>query len=75
MSKEKESITLYVPKTLEKAKELFEKFKQMKLENLDEEKFFFLFEKGNSKVGFCVRHSTWQVCDPNCNLFNISLNK
>ena len=73
MSREKESITLYVPKTLEKAKELFEKFKQMKLENLDEEKFFFLFEKGNGEVGFCVRYNTWQVCDPNCNLFNISL--
>ena len=73
MSREKESITLYIPKTLEKAKELFEKFKQMKLENLDEEKFFFLFEKGNGEVGFCVRYNTWQVCDPNCNLFNISL--
>ena len=47
-----ESITLYVPKTLGKAKELFEKFKQMKLENLDEEKFFFLFEKGMARLDF-----------------------
>ena len=52
MSREKESITLYVPKTLEEANELFEKFKQMKLENLDEEKFFFLFEKEMAKLDF-----------------------
>lgn len=45
----------------------------MKLENLDEEKFFFLFEKGEGKVGFCVTNNTWQVCDPECDLFNITL--
>ena len=73
MSREKESITLYVPKTLEEAKKLFEKFKQMELKNLDEEKFFFLFEKGNGEVGFCIRHNVWQVCDPKCDLFNITI--
>lgn len=56
MSKEKENITVYQPKKLEKAKELFEKFKQMELENLDEEKFFFLFEKGNGEVGLIQLH-------------------
>lgn len=73
MSREKESITVYQPKTLEKARELFEKFKQMGLENLDEEEFFFLFEKGKGDVGFCVRYNVWQVCDPKCDLFNIAL--
>ena len=73
MSREKENITVYQPKTLEKAKELFEKFKQMGLENLDEEQFFFLFEKGKGEVGFCVRFNVWQVCDPKCDLFNITL--
>lgn len=73
MSKEKENITVYQPKTLEKAKELFEKFKQMGLEDLDEENFFFLFEKGNGEIGFCVRHNEWQVCDPKCDLFNITV--
>lgn len=67
----KELIKMYVPKTLKSAKELFEKFKEMNIENLDEEKFFFLFEKGNGEVGFCIRHNTWQVCDPQCDLFNI----
>ena len=71
MSREKENIILYVPKTLEEAKKLFEKFKRLELENLDEENFFFLFEKGNGEVGFGIRHNTWQVCDPGCNLFNI----
>ena len=69
----KENIAVYVPKTLEKAKELFEKFKQMRLDNLDEEKFFFLFGKGNGEVGFYVRDNVWQVCDPKCELFNITV--
>lgn len=69
----KENITVYVPKTLKAAKELFEKFKQEKIENLDENKFFFLFERGNGDVGFCIRCNTWQVCDPKCDLFNITV--
>ena len=73
MSREKESIKIYQPKTMEQAKKLFAKFKQMNLENLDDEEFFFLFEKGNGDVGFCVRHNTWQVCDPKCDLFNITI--
>lgn len=71
MSKEK--VTLYVPKTLEKAKELFKKFENMGIERLDEAKFFFLFEKGEGNVGFCIRDNTWQVCPPDCDLFDITL--
>lgn len=71
MSREK--VTLYVPKTLEKAKELFEEFKNMGIENLDEAKFFFLFEKGEGNAGFCIRDNTWQVCPPDCDLFDITL--
>lgn len=69
----KENITVYVPKTLEKAKELFEKFKQMRLDNLDEEKFFFLFGKRNGEVGFYVRNNVWQICYPKYELFNITV--
>ena len=71
--KEKENITVYVPKTLDQAKLLFDKFKRMNLNSLDEEKFFFLYDKGNGEIGFCIRNGTWQVCDPNCDLFNVTL--
>lgn len=70
----KENVTVYVPKTLNAAKKLFYKFRKLNLENLDEKKFFFLFEKGKGDVGFCVRNNTWQVCDPTrCDLFNITV--
>ena len=69
----KESITLYQPKTLDSAKELFQKFKQMGIKNLDKEKFLLLFEKGEGQVGFCIRNNTWQVCPLNCELFDITL--
>lgn len=70
---DKEKITVYVPKTLKEAQDLITKFKIMNIENLDEKKFFFLFKKGGGKVGFCIRHNTWQVCDPHCDLFTVTL--
>ena len=70
----KENITVYQPKTLETAKMLFEKFKQMNLEHIDEEKFFFYFEKGEGSLGFCIRNNTWQCCETTSNhLFNVTL--
>ncbi len=58
---EKEKITLYRCNSLKAAKNLFNKFTEMKLENLDKEKFFDLYDKGKSDIGFCVRNNTWQV--------------
>ena len=72
MSREKESIELYIPKTLEEAKKLFKKFSQLNLKNLDKEKFFLSFERGSGEIGFCIRNNEWQVCDPECDSFNIS---
>ena len=65
----REMVKVYQPENLEKAKKLFEKFKQMNLENLDEGLFFFLFEKGNGDVGFCVKDNRWQVIEPQSNGF------
>ena len=73
MSKEKEDLTLYQPKTLEQATALFEKFKQMNLKDLDEDWFFELFRKGKGDIGFCIRNNSWAICDPECKLFNITI--
>lgn len=69
----RENITVYWPKTKHAATELFEMFKQMKLDNLDEERFNVLFEQGNGEVGFCAMENTWQICDPKCDLYNVTL--
>lgn len=72
--KNKEKITVYQPKTNYEASMLFEIFKNMNLENLDKEEFFFLFERGHGEIGFCVRYNCWQVCDiKSSELFDITL--
>lgn len=55
-------LNVYQPKTYVQAMELLEKFKQMGVNPLDEEKFYYLFSRGNGEIGFCKWGNTWQVC-------------
>ena len=57
----KEKIVVYRCNSLKAAQDLFDKFSKMDLENLDKERFFDLYNKGKSDIGFCVRFNTWQV--------------
>lgn len=57
----KEKITNYTCKSLNGAKELFELFKSMKLDNLNEKLFFNMYETGKEEIVFTVRFNTWQV--------------
>lgn len=57
----REKIKVYVCKSLDGAKRLFELFKSMNLDNLDEKEFFHLYECGKDDIGFMVRFNTWQV--------------
>lgn len=61
MSREREKIKVYVCKSLNGAKRLFELFKSMELENLDEKEFFHLYKCGKDDIGFTVRFNNWQV--------------
>lgn len=72
-TKRKERVTVYVPKTFQGAYELFNKFKRMNLDFLDEDRFLKLYHEGKGEIGFCVRYNTWQVIDPKCDLFDITL--
>lgn len=69
----KEKLNLYIPKTLEQAKTVFAKFKELQLDDLDETQFFDFFEKGRGEIGFGVRNNTWCICDPHCSVFDITI--
>lgn len=57
----REKLKIYVCKSLDGARRLFELFKSMNLDNLDEKEFFHLYKCGKDDVGFMVRFNTWQV--------------
>lgn len=61
MTIEKEKIKVYVCKSSSGARKLFELFKSMNLDNLDEDKFFYVCKCGNNDISFTVRFNTWQI--------------
>jgi len=72
---EKIDIIVYHPKTLEGAQRLIEIFKECKLDNIDEEKFYHLYEKGEGDIGFFIKDGNWKVCgidETMDNWFNIT---
>lgn len=75
MKKEKTNdvIKVYKCNSYEAAQRLFRDFTQMGLENLDEQLFFSLYEKGRDSIGFCVLFNTWQVCPLETSCYTIKL--
>lgn len=70
----KEKVDLYVPKTEQDADKLFNRFKQLQLDALDEKLFYFYFRRFKGKVGFCIRDKRWQVCHlDNTDIFDITI--
>lgn len=74
MNEKNEKVTVYRCMSLEGAKKLFDMLKRMRLDNLDNKKFFDLYNKGKKDIGFCVRFNTWQVLPlDGGNLFNTKI--
>lgn len=66
----KEKLLMYRCHNLDGAKKLFNMFQDMKLDNLDREQFFDIYNRCKRNVLFCVRFNTWQIILPDCNLFD-----
>lgn len=75
MNKEKEKIKVYVCKSLNGARKLFDLFKSMNLDYIDkksEKQFFHLYECGKDDIGFTIRFNTWQGGEKESNsLFDV----
>ncbi len=65
----RERIKIYVCKSLNGARKLFELFKSMNLDYLDEESFFHICECAEKDIYFTVRFNTWAVGEKETNEF------
>lgn len=57
----KEKVKMYICRSEEEAVKLFKKFQEMKLDDLDEENFFMMYNLARENAGFIVKNNTWQL--------------